>query len=80
MNTSSPIDVSLHDLSESLAAPFATVTTDDCRKAATAATRKLGAGANTDLVLAMLGVDDTGVVEGVARGYWTQVKIAGPNR
>ena len=55
---------SLHDLTEQLAAPYATVTVDTVARARAVAPPELWA---------VLGVDDAGVVEGVARGYWTQV-------
>lgn len=53
---------SLHDLTEQLAAPYATVTTDTVARARAAAPSDLWA---------VLGIDDAGVVEGVARGIWT---------
>lgn len=66
-------DANLHDLSESLAAPFATVTTDQCVDARTALERYAGDNAELTVWAAMLGIDDEGLADGVARGIWTEV-------
>jgi hypothetical protein len=64
----SAADNSLASLTEKLSGPLDVVTTIDVDAARTALARR----GLTDLE-AMLGIDDQGRADGIARGVWTQV-------
>lgn len=58
----------LRDLTEWLAEPYATVTTEECADARRVVERAGGPGP----FLEMLGIDDAGMADGLTRGIWTQ--------